>query len=296
MADQQSVVAVQLGEARRGPERAETDQQPADRVGRAPHCKERADARRREDARDGDGEERRVGVDAAVIPDQYRQPCGRNEAEDDERCGRDRQSAQDRRRDRRRGDDTGGGRADAHRRAPQQCLECGAAQRILCDEPDGTAVVEALADLIGAPARDQHDRRPRGGGGRDPLGHFVAAHVGEADVEQHHLGRQAGDGEERVGAVGGLADDVELVELEQLARRRPETGVVVDDHEGAHVRSSHLAAPAASEKTPRSRPRNAPMCARRAGPSVLGSPRPLAERAEKPRRRFHHAAPDSCSR
>ena len=104
----------------------------------------------------------------------------------------------------------------------------------MADEPDGATVVEAVADLIGAAARDQHDRRPRRAGGRDPLGHVVAAHVGQADVEQHHLGREPGDGQERIGAVGGLADDVELVELEQLARRRPEAGVVVDDHERAH--------------------------------------------------------------
>ena len=35
--------------------------------------------------------------------------------------------------------------------------------------------------------------------------------------------------------VAGLADDLERIELEQLAGGRPETGVVVDDYEGAHL-------------------------------------------------------------
>ena len=69
-------------------------------------------------------------------------------------------------------------------------------------------------------------------------GDVEAVDVRQLDVEQHEVGPQAARLGDAGGAVGGLADDVEALRLQQHARARTKGGVVVDDEDGQSHREA----------------------------------------------------------
>ena len=133
-------------------------------------------------------------------------------------------------------------------------------------------------------------------------GDVEAVDVGQLDVEQHELRAQALGLGDAGRAVGGLADDVEPLGLEQHAGARPEGRVVVDDEDGQghagpivnrvqHDLPIRLAAPPPRprsrgtrrpdrrRRTPRSRRRTASRPPRRTRPAVLASTPPSTSSA-----------------
>src|SRR5262249_40091614 len=69
----------------------------------------------------------------------------------------------------------------------------------------------------------------------------------QLDVEQHDVGVELAGDAERLAPVGGLADHVEALGLEQPARYAAEARVVVDDDDRGHVRM--LAEPPRDRRT-----------------------------------------------
>ena len=69
----------------------------------------------------------------------------------------------------------------------------------------------------------------------EPRRDVEAVDVGQLHVEQHHLGAEPAGLGDRLGAVGGLAHDVEPLGFEEHARGGAERRVVVDDEDpGTH--------------------------------------------------------------
>jgi len=144
---------------------------------------------------------------------------------------------------------------------PRRALERRPGQLVLAMKP-AARTCGRVPDLIWTAAGERDDRRLR----RDPLGDVEAAHVGEADVEQHDLGREARD------VVSAPAPSPARRRRRSATRAahapRPGTGVVIERSTGAHSSIIPPRARPASEKPRDQRPRIAPMCRGRPRPSV----------------------------
>ena len=65
----------------------------------------------------------------------------------------------------------------------------------------------------------------------EPLGQVAAVAVGKPDVDEDQVGTQLARRDQRLGAVGRLADDLEAVAFEHAPGAGPKAGVVVDDQD-----------------------------------------------------------------
>ena len=75
--------------------------------------------------------------------------------------------------------------------------------------PGAQRLVDVLVEVEGG--QHQHPHRALAGGGDDPARRLDAVELGHADVHEHDVGLEVVGHRHRLGAVGGLADDVEVV-------------------------------------------------------------------------------------
>src|SRR5690606_30519833 len=136
---------------------------------------------------------------------------------------------------------------------------------------------------VAGPAEGGQDHHPAAGHGRaDPLGGRDAAAAGHLDVEQRDVGPlRRGDGD-RLLAVAGLADDLDVgLQPEQRGERAPYHALVLGQHHSDHPASS---APAGTW-TRRRKPPSGPGPASRTPPASRtrsaspASPLPESRRA-----------------
>ena len=106
-----------------------------------------------------------------------------------------------------------------------------AGELVLGHEAARAAARDQLRRVRPVAARGEDDRGRVAVAG-EPRGDVEAVEVGELDVEQDDVRAQPARLGERGRAVGGLADDLVALGLEQQPRPGAEAGVVVDDEDG----------------------------------------------------------------
>src|SRR5215208_2573845 len=112
----------------------------------------------------------------------------------------------------------------------QELLNPVARELRLRHESAGAGAGHERPEVRPVATRDEdHDRRVVGA--RQARGDVEAVDVGQLHVEQHHLGAESARLRDRLGAVGGLAHDVESLGFEEHARGSAKRRVVVDDED-----------------------------------------------------------------
>jgi hypothetical protein len=109
----------------------------------------------------------------------------------------------------------------------------------LADEVVGTGAQRVFAVLGVVEVAGDHDVR-RVVLGLDQAGGLQAAHFRHGQIHQHHLRAQRLGAFDRFQAIAGAADDLEPVDLAEVAHGRvDETFVVVDQQDGELVHGQH---------------------------------------------------------